>query len=158
MAMTSALVSSWHLLTLALGLGAIIWRAVLFQRLAEDPQNKVLQKRLFLADNLWGLAAAFWIGSGLWRLLGSLEKPSHWYLNYGVFWFKMGLFGLVFCLELSPMISLIRARITASKGPWIPSSPNLKRHALISKIEAGITISIVIVASLMAHGVFYSKY
>ncbi len=147
-----ALASALHLLSLALGLGGIVLRAVAFSELAKDPDNPQWRARLFLGDNLWGLAALFWIGSGLWRLLGGLEKPTLWYLNYGVFWGKMALFGLIFALEMPPMISLIKARILSAKQPWQPPVALLQRYALFSRIEAGLTVSIVFVAALMAHG------
>lgn len=147
-----ALASALHLLSLALGLGGIVLRAVAFSELAKDPDNSQWKARLFLGDNLWGLAALFWISSGLWRLLGGLEKPTLWYLSYGIFWGKMALFGLIFGLELPPMITLIKARSQAEKQPWQPSVDLLKRYALFSRIQVGLTVAMVFVAALMAHG------
>lgn len=148
----AALASALHLLSLALGLGGIVLRAVAFSQGAQDPEQMAWRPRLFLADNLWGIAALFWIGTGLWRLFAGLEKPMIWYLSYGVFWFKMALFGLIFALELPPMIMLIKARIAAGKQAWQPSQTVLKRYALLSWVEASLTVSIVFVAALMAHG------
>src|SRR2546428_8236437 len=71
------LIATLHLLTLPLGLGAI-WarsRALSLTRSADDLH------RVFVADNLWGLAAVLWLVTGLLRVFAGLEKGTSYYLH-----------------------------------------------------------------------------
>jgi uncharacterized membrane protein len=45
------------------------------------------------ADTWWGLAAVIWIATGLWRLVGGLEKGTDYYRHNYLFWVKDGLLG-----------------------------------------------------------------
>lgn len=147
----SALLSALHLLTLALGLGAIVARSRLFGALAQEPDNGALRSRLLQADNLWGLAALLWISTGLYRLLGGLEKPLAFYLGSGAFWLKMGLFLTVFALELAPMLFLMRWRRVGAQG-LTPEPARLQRYARSSQLQIAVSIAIVCVAAAMARG------
>src|SRR5690349_22840758 len=101
----SALLSAVHLLTLALGLGAVFVRG----RALAQPLDDAGWRRLLAADNAWGVAAALWIASGLGRVFfGGKETAFYW--RNGFFWTKMVLFALVFVLELGPMMTFIRVR------------------------------------------------
>src|SRR5881397_2958890 len=100
---TSALLSAIHVLTLALGLGAVFMRG----RALARPLDEAGWQRLLAADNLWGIAAGLWIASGLGRVFFGGKKPSFYWHN-GWFWVKMALFGLVFALEAAPMTTFIR--------------------------------------------------
>jgi uncharacterized membrane protein len=88
----SALLSAIHVLTLALGLGAVVARG----RALAGPPDEAGWRRLLAADNFWGLAAGLWIASGLGRVfLGGKEPAFYW--GNGLFWVKLGLFGLSSC-------------------------------------------------------------
>ncbi len=152
----SALASSLHLLSLAIGFSGILLRTLAFRGLSQDLENSQWRSLLFWGDNLWGMAALSWIGSGLWRLLGGIEKPTVWYMNHHLFWLKMLVFAIVFLLELAPMIYLIRARIAVSKGDWQPEIADIKRFGQISQIEVFLIIIMVLLASAMARGLAYS--
>src|SRR5262245_15299172 len=118
MVITNALLSAVHVLTLALGLGAVVARGHALAR----PLDAAGWQRLLAADNLWGLAAALWIASGLGRVfLGGKELA--FYTHNGFFWLKMALFGLVFALELTPMMTFIRVRIAVGRGAPLPKFP-----------------------------------
>ena len=136
-----------HLLALGLGLGAAWVRG---QALLGLPDRAAL-KRALDADNVWGIAAMLWIGSGLPRVLLGAEKPAAYYVQSPLFWIKMTLFATIFALEIGPMISLIRWRIALAKGaaPDLSAAP---RWALISRIEAALVVAIVLVATAMARG------
>jgi uncharacterized membrane protein len=77
----AAFLSAIHLLTMALGAGAIFARAHALSRPLDDDG----WKRLLAADNAWGIAALLWIGSGLLRVFYggkdagfySFEPESH---------------------------------------------------------------------------------
>jgi uncharacterized membrane protein len=69
---TSALLSAIHMLTLALGLGAIVMRG----RALARPLDEAGWQRLLAADNLWGIAAGLWIASGLARVFFGGKDPS----------------------------------------------------------------------------------
>jgi putative membrane protein len=141
-----------HLIALGLGLGAVIARGT---ALRESPSNAAL-RRAFRSDSLWGLAALLWIVTGLWRLLGGIEKPTAFYVTNPVFYAKMGLFLIVLLLELWPMITLMRWRRSFGAGEsaerLMMSSGAGRRIATVSHIEAFVVVVMVFVASALARG------
>ncbi|HKE89460.1 MAG TPA: DUF2214 family protein [Gemmatimonadales bacterium] len=143
------LIATLHLLTLPLGLGAIWARSRALQRV----QGGDLQ-RVFLADNLWALAAFLWISTGLLRAFGGLEKGAAYYLHDRAFYVKMGLLVTILALEVWPMMTLIRWRIAQRRKatPDLSAAPHL---ALISRIQAGLVILMVLAATAMARGFFH---
>jgi putative membrane protein len=148
--MLSAVVSSLHLLALAIGLPAVFLRGrALKGRLDADGVRRVLA-----ADNVWGIAAGLWIVTGLLRAFGGLEKGTEFYLHSPLFWVKMALFVLVLLLEIRPMITFIRWRRQLGRGAAVDTSvaPALYTH---NHIELAIVVVMVFVASLMARGVGY---
>lgn len=154
---SAALLSTFHLLALALGLGAVVARGRALSRLVTDA-NAI--EAVLSADNFWGLASILWLVTGFARLFGPFEKGSAFYLNSGAFLLKMGLFGLVFVLELWPMITFIRWRVRRAKGLPVDTS----RAATLAKVnlaEVLVTLAMPFVASLMARGLgfnwFYSR-
>jgi putative membrane protein len=141
------LLAGLHLLGLGVGLGAVWGRArALRSRL--DPAGL---RSVFLADNFWGLAAALWLGTGLWRLLAGVEKDTAYYFHNHVFLGKMACFAIILALEGLPMITLIRWRRQVARGeqPDTSAAPLLAR---ISLAQAGIVIVMVFLAAAMARG------
>jgi putative membrane protein len=144
----SAVVSSLHLLALALGLPAVFLRGrALKGRLDADGLRQLLA-----ADNVWGLAAVLWIATGLLRAFGGLEKGTEFYLRSPLFWTKMGLFVVVLLLEIRPMVTLIGWRARLRRGQTVDTSPARALYTL-NHIELAIVVVMVFVASLMARGV-----
>lgn len=143
-------IGTLHVLTFGLGFGSIWIRAAALRRLKD--QSGV--KDVLNADNFWGIAALLWILTGLWRAFGGLEKPSEYYLHNTAFLIKMGLFILIFALELKPMITLIKWRISLAKNQPIDLSvaPSMART---SRIELALLVFIVCFATAMARGVLY---
>ena len=146
--MISAVVSSLHLLALAMGLPAVFLRG----RALKGPLDAAGLRRLLAADSVWGLAAILWIATGLLRAFGGLEKGTEFYLRSPLFWTKMALFLVVLLLEIRPMITFIRWRSQLGRGQTIDKSP---AHALytLNHIELASVVVMVFVASLMARGV-----
>jgi putative membrane protein len=142
------LLSAIHLLTLALGLGAVVARGRALAGRLDEPG----WRRLLAADNLWGLAALLWITSGLARVFFGGKTPEFYWRN-GAFWLKLGLFALVFVLELRPMITFIRVRQARRKRSPLPPVPvaTLRR---INHAEIVLVVAIVFVAAFMARGVW----
>src|SRR5688572_30355522 len=99
----SAIFSALHLLALAIGLPSIYVRA----RALSGPLDSAGLGRLFAADTIWGLAALLWIGTGLMRAFGGLEKGTQFYVASPLFGLKMALLGAILLLELWPMLTLI---------------------------------------------------
>lgn len=141
---SAALASVVHLWGLAIGFYGITLRA---RRLGE-PLDEAGLKRVLAADNWWGIASILWIGSGLMRLL-YLEKSRDFYLRNGFFWLKMGLFLVVMCLELWPMIVFIKWRVELQQGKT-PDTSRAPTFRLISRVEQGVILAMVIAAALMA--------
>jgi putative membrane protein len=142
----SALLSAIHVLTLALGLGAVFIRG----RALARPLDDAGWQRLLAADNVWGLAAGLWIASGLARVFFGGKEPGFYWHN-GFFWVKLGLFGLVFALELAPMITFIRVRSARKHHTALPRF-SVETYRLINSAELGLVVAIVFVAAFMARG------
>ncbi len=142
----SALLSAIHVLTLALGLGAVVIRG----RALAGPLDEAGWRRLLAADNAWGIAAGLWIASGFARVFfGGKETGFYW--HNGFFWVKMALFGIVFALEIAPMTTFIRVRTARKRGAAVPSFP-LETFRRINATETALVVAIVFVAAFMARG------
>ncbi|MGH7366906.1 MAG: DUF2214 family protein [Candidatus Rokuibacteriota bacterium] len=142
------MVSSLHLLALAIGLPAVFLRGrALKGRLDADGL-----RRLLAADTVWGVAAGLWIVTGLLRAFGGLEKGAEFYLRSPLFWTKMALFVVVLLLEIRPMVTFIRWRVQLGRGGTVDTSQARALYTL-NHIELAIVVVMVFVASLMARGV-----
>jgi putative membrane protein len=146
--MLSAIVSSLHVLALALGLPAVFLRG----RALKGPLDADGLRRLLAADNVWGIAAVLWIVTGLLRAFGGLEKGADFYLHSPLFWTKMALFLVVLLLEIRPMATFIRWRIRLGRGEAIDTSAARALYTL-NHVELAIVVVMLFVASLMARGV-----
>ena len=142
--------TTFHLLALPLGLGAIVARS---RELTRARSSGDLG-RVFVADNLWGLAAALWIVTGLWRAFGGLEKGTDYYLNNRVFYVKMALLAFILLLEIAPMTTLIGWRIALRRGKSIDLTP-ASAFARISQLQAALVVLMVFAATAMARAFFY---
>jgi putative membrane protein len=141
------LLASLHLLALGMGLGAVVVRGLALRSRLDGPALRWV----FGADAAWGVAALLWIGTGVWRLLGGLEKGTTYYFQNHVFLTKMGLFAIVVALELWPMMTLTAWRRRAARGQVLDTTaaPLLSR---ISFWQGGVIVVIVFLAVAMARG------
>ena len=137
-----------HLLGLGIGLGAVWARA---RSITSRPLDQAALRRAFAADSWWGVSALLLIGSGLWRLLGSTEKTTAYYLANHVFYTKMAFLGTILLLELWPMVTLIRWRMLVAKG-GLPEPAPADTIARISYLQALLLIGMVFAATAMARG------
>jgi putative membrane protein len=142
----SALLTAVPILTLALGLGAVFMRG----RALARPLDEAGWQRLLTADNVWGVAAGLWIASGLARVFFGGKEPAFYWRN-GFFWVKLALFGLVFALELTPMMTFIRVRAARKRSTALPRF-SLDAYRRINSAEVVIVVAIVFVAAFMARG------
>jgi putative membrane protein len=143
----AAIVSSLHVLALALGLPAVYLRG---RALRGVPAEASL-RRLFAADTVWGIAAVLWLATGLLRAFAGLEKGSAFYLGSALFWTKMSLFVAVLLLETWPMTTFIRWRIASRRGRAIDASTTRALY-IVNHVQMTLVIAIVFVASFMARG------
>jgi putative membrane protein len=146
-----ASLSALHVLALGLGLGSVFARGLRLRDLRRDPGDADARARVLRADNLWGLAALLWIGTGLARAFGRLEKTPDFYLRNGFFWVKMSLFAAVFALEILPMTTFIRWR-TARGGASAPSRDRISTLVALNDAEVALVCVIPFAAALMARG------
>src|SRR5262249_32685858 len=148
MVIVGALLSAIHVLTLALGLGSVVERG----RALSGPLDDAGWRRLLVADSLWGVAAVLWMASGLARVFFGGKEPG-FYSHNGFFWTKMALFGAVFALEIGPMVTFIRVRVARGTRAPLPrfSVESLRR---LNSAEIALVVTIVLVAALMARGVW----
>ena len=136
-----------HLLALAIGFGAIHVRARGLLAGTETGRRVALA-----ADAWWGVAALLWLGTGLARALGGLEKGSAYYLDSPEFLAKMALFAGIVALELWPMIVLIRWRIALRQGR-APDTSQATRLGWISHVQTLLLVAMLLLATALARGV-----
>ncbi|HZN56110.1 MAG TPA: DUF2214 family protein [Candidatus Polarisedimenticolaceae bacterium] len=149
--MLAALMSGLHVLALGVGLGAVFVRGRALR--VVSPSDARAIRAVLLADNFWGVAAFLWVGSGLARLLGQLDKGIDFYLYNRFFWVKMGLFALVLVLEITPMAAFIRWRVALKQGRPIDA----RRVPLLIRINDAETVLVLLipfVAAAMARGLW----
>jgi putative membrane protein len=143
--------ASLHLLALSLGMMAVVLRG---SALRETVSVESL-RRAFRLDTIWGIAAALWLVTGLWRLLGQTEKPTAYYLDNHWFLLKMSLFVLIVLLEFGPMLTFIRWRKSLHAGAAPASfvtSAAAKRIAITGHIQATLALVMIFAAAAMARG------
>lgn len=145
--MISAIVSSLHLLALAIGLPCVFLRG----RALAGPLDAQGLRRLFAADTGWGVAALVWIATGLARAFGGLEKGTQFYLASPLFWVKMALLGVIILLEIWPMTTFIGWRIAVQRG-GAPNTRRARQLWIVNHVEMVLAIVMVFVASFMARG------
>ena len=141
-----------HLLALGIGLGAVWGRA---RNLNSSPLDAAALRRAFSNDSWWGLAAVLWISTGLIRLLKGTEKATAYYTSNQLFMLKMTFLVGILVLEVWPMVTLIRWRISLSRGmsaSIIASPGTARRIAVISYFEALLVLGMVAAAVAMARG------
>jgi putative membrane protein len=140
------LLSAVHVLALALGLGAVFLRG----RALARPLDDAGWRRLLAADNAWGIAAGLWVASGLARVFFGGKEPGFYWRN-GFFWLKLALFGLVFVLELTPMVTFMRVRSAQRRRAALPRF-SVEAFRRINAAELALVVTIVFVAAFMARG------
>jgi putative membrane protein len=141
------LLASVHLLAFGIGLGSIEVRARALSRLPDPPSLR----RALSSDAWWGIAALLWVGTGLPRLFLGTEKPTAYYTANHLFWLKMGLFTVIFLLELRPMVTLTRWRRALARGE-APDTALAPRLARSSRIQIALVLGMLFVATAMARG------
>lgn len=143
------LVLAWlHLLALAIGVGGVWSRARALRDSLREPENPGALRRALIGDAWWGVAAVLWIVSGLWRLLGSTEKSTSYYLGNHAFLGKMGLFVVIAALEIWPMKTLIGWRSHKTE----PNPRDAGRIEIISYVQCALVLTMVFFAVSMARG------
>jgi putative membrane protein len=145
--MMPALVSAFHVLAIALALGSVFARGRALKGTLDDAGLR----RLFAADNAWGLAAALLLITGLWRAFGGLEKGTAFYLASYAFWTKMTLFVAIVALEIRPMLTFIRWRREVGAGRR-PDTAGARTLYTITHIQMALAAVMVFVAAFMARG------
>ncbi|MBC7790478.1 MAG: DUF2214 family protein [Anaerolineae bacterium] len=140
-----------HLIALGIGLSSVLARGT---ALRESPTRESL-RRIFRADLLWGIAAALWISTGLWRVFGETEKTVGFYFSNHLFLTKMALLVVILALELWAAITLGRWRREVGRGEspeTVFSAKVARRIATISHVEATLVVLMVFLAVSMARG------
>ena len=112
--------SALHLLALGIGLGSVLMRG---RALRSPTFDREAIRRVLATDNVWGIAALLWIGTGLTRVLAGLDKETDFYVHNGLFWVKMGLLALLLALETRPMITFVRWRLAGVRGRVPDTAP-----------------------------------
>lgn len=138
-----------HLLALLIGAASIAVRAAAVRGITDTRRLGLV----FRADSWWGISALLFIGTGLWRAFGGLEKGSDYYLGSTAFHVKMGLLLMILALEVRPMTTLIRWRVANARGQSIDLAAS-DTIARISTIQLLLLAGMVVMATAMARGLF----
>lgn len=148
--MTIRLLLAWlHLVALSVGVAGVWSRARALRHSLRNPDDPGAIRRAFVGDAWWGVAAGLWLATGLWRLFGSTEKSTSYYLSNHAFFLKAVLFLTIVALEAWPMMTLIRWR----SGKAIPNPRDAGRIEVISYVQCALVLAIVLAAVSMARGV-----
>ena len=140
-----------HLLAFAMAISGVFTRGAALRR----PVSAEMLQRAFAGDNHWGIAAALLIATGLWRLLGGIEKATSYYVHDTFFRQKMTAFLIIFILELWPMVTLIRWRRALRRGATAEATApaaTARRIAAISFVQGTLMVVMVVFATAMARG------
>jgi putative membrane protein len=78
------------------------------------------------------------------------KEPTFYWRN-GFFWVKLALFGLVFALELTPMMTFIRVRAARRRSTALPRF-SVEAYHRINSAELVLVVVIVFAAAFMARG------
>ncbi len=148
----ATLLSAVHLLSSAGGVSCLFLR----HRALKAPFGQENVRAVLAIDNASGLIAITWMGSGLWRAFGAVEKGSAYYLGNSLFWVKMALLLVVWGFEMVPMLTFIRWRGQLAKGESIDTSVAPRLRALHVPEVACVAL-MVFVASGMARGMGQPK-
>ncbi len=143
-------IAALHLITLGIGYGFAWMRA---RQLAQVKTTADLNS-VFFADNMYGIASVLWIGTGLWRAFGGLEKGTDYYLESNAFWIKMTLFGVLFLFEIYPMITLMKWRKKLKKEEDFSLAPT-RLLSRLTYAEVLLLTAMVFTAVMMARGLWY---
>jgi putative membrane protein len=146
--MLRLLLAALHFLALGIGLGAIWGRA----RALSRPLDTNGLRDVFRNDAWWGVAAALWVTTGLARVFGPFEKGTAYYMTSPFFHAKLGLFLVVFILELWPMIALMGWRRHVRSGAALDTS-RAATFSTISKVQTAVVVAMVFLAVAMARGI-----
>lgn len=146
--MASLVLAAVHLLSLALGVALLVLRG----KTLEQAKSEQDLGRVFVWDNLYGVLALFWIGSGMLRAFGGFEKGTDYYLSNHVFWTKLVFVLLLLGFETPILAALIRFRVRKAKGQAIDLS-GVPRLVRLHWFELGTVFPVIIAATLMARGV-----
>ena len=142
------ILATLHLLGMAMSVASILARARAFRGTLDTAGLR----RVFAADNMWGVSFLVMLSTGLWRVLGGVEKGADYYLSQSTFHAKMGLLVLILSLEVWPMVTLIRWRVALGRGQSVPTA-RAGTFARISTIEALLVVLMVFAATAMARGI-----
>ena len=145
---TRLVLAALHLLALAVGLSGVWARARALRDSLRNPEDPRAIARAYVGDTWWGIAAVFWLVTGLWRIIGSTEKASSYYAANSAFTLKMALFVTIVVLEIWPMRTLIRWR----RGIAEPNGRDAGRIEIISYLQCVLLVVMVFAAVTMARG------
>ncbi len=143
----SAIVSALHVLAVAIGLPSVFLRA----RALRGTLDSTGRRRLFAADNVWGVAAILFVVTGLLRAFAGLEKGTAFYLASHLFWTKMTLFVAIVLLEIWPMTTFIRWRMQERRGQS-PDTSRARALYIVNHVQMALAVVMVFVAAFMARG------
>jgi putative membrane protein len=149
--MLGAILSALHVLSLGIGLGAVVARGRGLKRVASGDLAAV--QGVLTADGLWGLAAGLWVATGLLRAFGGIEKSADFYLHNGFFWVKMALFVVILLLEVQPLTTLMGWRVAQRHEAGIDPRSAV-RLVPINHAEVALVVIIPFVAAAMARGLW----
>jgi murein DD-endopeptidase MepM/ murein hydrolase activator NlpD len=145
---TRLLLAWLHLLALAAGLAGLWSRARALRHAFGDLEDAGALRRALAGDAWWLVAAALWIVTGLWRLLGGTDRSTSSYFADDAFYLKMALVLAIAALEVWPAKTLFRWRMKRV----LPDRRDAGRIEAISYVQCALVLVTVAAAASMARG------
>ena len=150
-ALPSAIAAYSHYLALMGIVGSLTTERLLLKEDMDEASFDLLAT----ADIVYGLSGLLILVSGYFRAT-QYAKGWEFYAHEPLFWLKMSLLAVVGSASYFPTIKIVQRAVAKQKGDVPPLSPALvKRMTSIVNAELLGVLSIPLVATLMARGVFY---
>jgi uncharacterized membrane protein len=148
-ALPSAFAAYGHYLGLALSVGCLVTeRLTVKAGMSEDEE-----KRLVMADSVYGLAAVLILVTGYQRVV-AYGKGWDFYAHEPIFWVKLWLLSVMGAASFFPTTQIIKRAVGPPPGPM--SEKLAARMTSIINAELLAIGSIPLAATLMARGVGYA--
>lgn len=147
--MATALVAFLHFLSLFVMFALLVLEHRLFQLPLDLPRAR----SLVFVDLAYGAAAGVVLLSGIARALW-FAKGLDYYLHNAAFHALVGIFVAVALLSVYPTLTFLnwRSALQAGQVPQV-GAQQARRVTLVIRIELAALLLLVLLASLMAHGV-----
>lgn len=149
-ALPSAFAAYGHYLGLALSVGCLVTERLTVRAGMSEEE----EKRLVVADSIYGLAAVLIVVTGYLRVV-AYGKGWDFYAHEPIFWVKLWLLSVMGAASFFPTVQIVKRAVGPPPGPM--SEKLAARMTSIINAELLAIGSIPLAATLMSRGVGYAE-